>query len=535
MKLFSSIKKLVRSPFGLGLAVLLLAILAYGIHIPWMGFYWDDWPWVWFSHVKGPAGMRLIDIEHRPVTGWVLYLGTLLSGEQPLGWQIYNLAFRVLGCFSLAWMLKALWPGEKERIDWVVLLFLVYPGFGQQFVAVNNSRHLFPLATFFLSLGLMIQAQRYPARSRALTAASLAFSLLTMLTTEYYYGLEWIRLLLLWLITPRQVAGLRDRFLTVLKAWLPYLLPLALIFGWRYTVSKTANYQITLFESFSAAPGQGLVTFLQAALRDLAEAGLGVWAKLFHFPDPVTYGSRARLNFWGLVILAAAGALVYFGSQSPRATRKKWALEAILLGAALLIIAPIPFWVTGLDIKANFPFDRLTLPMMIGSSLLLVGLLEFSLRWKLVRWVVLSALIGLAVGTHYQNGVTYRRDWSHQTTFFQHLVWRIPGLQADTALLANELPTTYSTDNSLTAPLNWTYNPGFSEGNLTAYLFYVDLRFGDKDRALSPGTLTTHDYRFYPFSGSPQQALVIYNQPPGCTRVLSAGLHQHFPGLPANL
>ena len=75
---------------SLPLALLFVGILAYGIHIAWMGFYWDDWPWVWFSNVMGSSGMLKIDIEHRPISGVVLWLGSMLAGENPLGWQIYN-------------------------------------------------------------------------------------------------------------------------------------------------------------------------------------------------------------------------------------------------------------------------------------------------------------------------------------------------------------------------------------------------------------------------------------------------------------
>ena len=62
-------------PFwSLPVALFLLGIIAYGIHISWMGFYWDDWPWIWFSQVMGPAGMLRIDVEHRLtiLTRWIV-------------------------------------------------------------------------------------------------------------------------------------------------------------------------------------------------------------------------------------------------------------------------------------------------------------------------------------------------------------------------------------------------------------------------------------------------------------------------------
>ena len=123
--LLSKLRTLHFSWWTYSLAILFLGVLAYGIHIPFMGFYWDDWPWIWFSNVMGPAGMLRIDIEHRPITGVVLWLGSILAGNNPVGWQIYNLVLRLVGAVSLGWFLKKLWPRQREQIIWVVLLFLI--------------------------------------------------------------------------------------------------------------------------------------------------------------------------------------------------------------------------------------------------------------------------------------------------------------------------------------------------------------------------------------------------------------------------
>jgi hypothetical protein len=173
--------------------------------------------------------------------------------------------------------------------------------------------------------------------------------------------------------------------------------------------------------------------------------------------------------------------------------------------------------------------------MMVGSCLLLAGIAAVLVKHSTAKLLLLSLVTGLAVGSHYQNGVGYRRDWQHQVQFLRELTWRIPGLEEGTALFANELPTTYSTDNSLTAPLNWIYAPEFSGGELPFHLFYVDLRFGDQGFPLDVESLTRDDYRFYPFTGSLDNVLVVYNQPPSCTRVLSFDLHQQFPGLPPEI
>ena len=59
------------------LALLFVCLAAYGLWLFGMGFYWDDWPWIWFAHVSGPQGMLQIDQLHRPLSGVILWIGSL--------------------------------------------------------------------------------------------------------------------------------------------------------------------------------------------------------------------------------------------------------------------------------------------------------------------------------------------------------------------------------------------------------------------------------------------------------------------------
>ncbi len=266
-------------------ALLILIILGYGIYILWMGFYWDDWPWIWYSHGMGSQGMLKIDLEHRPISGVVLWIGSLLAGESTIGWQIYNLVFRWLTGVSLWWMLLKLWPRRSEFAAAVALLFLVYPGFSQQFVAVNNSRHLLPFALFFLSIGWMVKACRDRTHYWQNTSLALGLSLGGMLISDYYYGLELIRPLILWYLNDE--GDLRRRFQDVFRDWLPYLVPLGGIFIWRYWVSQQYFYRVSILDDPS-----GTNTTLRNMALDPIEFTLGAWAKILVLPDLQFFGPR---------------------------------------------------------------------------------------------------------------------------------------------------------------------------------------------------------------------------------------------------
>ena len=520
---------------SLPVALLILGILSYGIYITWMGFYWDDWPWVWFSEVMGPSGMLKIDIEHRPISGVVLWLGSIIAGDSPLGWQIYNLIWRFLGAVALAWALKGIWPQQNRQIAMIALLFLVYPGFKQQFVAVNNSRHLFPLMTFLISIGLMVRASRNHLKYWQLTGAAILFSIITMFTTEYYYGPELIRPLILWFVIRNPNEKIAIRFTKVIRAWLPYLVPLILVFIWRYVISKSVNYGITLLDDLKRSPVNTFLKYLELGAKDIFDVVVTAWRQILQQPVRKLFGDRVQIYYFGIVALTALGTSIYLLMLRSKQEKASWGRDAITLGFGALLVAPIPFWVTGLDPRLAFPGDRLNLPMIFGACLLLVGLLELLFKPIPLKILVIPILIGLSVGFHFTNAVSYRSDWQHQKELFKQLTWRIPGLKDGTALISNELPLNYSTDNSLVAPINWTYAPEFSSGTLPVYIYYVDLRFDNSHRQIEPGATYHELYRFYPFETSSDQILVIYQEYSGCLRVLDSIHHQFDPTLPDDI
>ncbi len=506
------------------LALLGVCILAYGLYLLWMGFYWDDWPWVWFSHVMGPQGMLKIDLEHRPLSGVVLWIGSLLAGDSPLGWQIYNLAFRWLTAVSLGWMLLTLWPRRREFAAAAAILFLVYPGFGQQFIAVNNSRHLLPLMLFFLSIGWMVKACQDRTHYWRDTSIALTLSLTGMLITDYYYGLELIRPVILWNLSAQ--SGHRRRVQAAFQDWLPYLVPLVGLFIWRYWVSQQYFYRVNIFDE-----PLGTEASLLTKILDPVEVTLGAWIKIFTLPQSNLFGPQMMLFFAGLVILGILTSFVYLWKFQADRVDYKWNLNPLALGVIAVFLAFLPFWATGLDVKLIFPNDRLTLPMMMGSSLILASLIFLFVRNRALRIIFLAAIIGLSLGAQLRSAQVYRRDWKYQTAFFEQLTWRAPGIEHSTAILANEFPDQTSTDNSLTAPLNWIYDPEFSGGHLPLMMFYTS-RFGEDPSYLTPETPLQRVYRFYPFDGTVGQSLVVYHAPPACLRVLDPVYDLHYPLLP---
>ncbi len=78
-----------------------LSILAYGLLIPWLGFYWDDWPMVWFNHVFGPLAFPQVWAAVRPVLGWFFIPSMAAFGDNLHAWQVFALLTRWLSAVSI--------------------------------------------------------------------------------------------------------------------------------------------------------------------------------------------------------------------------------------------------------------------------------------------------------------------------------------------------------------------------------------------------------------------------------------------------
>ena len=112
----------------------LLLIFTLAAYIPLasqMGFYWDDWPMLWFKVNRGAEGFAQAFTSDRPFLGHLYKTTASLLSNDPLEWQILTVFFRWAVTAAFWWMLKQLWPDRKREVFWISLLLALYPGFKQ--------------------------------------------------------------------------------------------------------------------------------------------------------------------------------------------------------------------------------------------------------------------------------------------------------------------------------------------------------------------------------------------------------------------
>lgn len=513
--------------------LLLVGAVCYGLLIPWLGFYWDDWHFIWISQRMGSAGLARYFMTNRPYWGMIYQFSTALLKSVPWHWQVFGLFWRLMSALSLWWLLRLIWQKAPEAADWVSVLFLVYPGFDQQEIAITYGHFFLVLTAFFLSLVFMVLALRNPGWYWLYTVLALLFSFVNLLTLEYFFLLDLVRPLLVWVVlgeTLPEKQSQKKRFLQTMSVWLPFLLLFLGMTIWRAFFFKvqTHNYQPLLLGQLKLQPLQTMLGLAGLVLHDLWMTSFGAWGKAFVLPSVTVLGARTFELYALVVILTAFLLIFYLLKRKPKITSDqnpgRWALPAIGIGLFTMFVAGWPFWLTGLQIGLVYPVSRFTLPFIMGVSLFMAGLLGLIPGKQWIKLVVLGLAVSFAVGYQFQVATSYRRDTNTQDILFWEMAWRMPGLKQDTLILSNDLPVKYFSDNSMTAPLNWIYAPTNTSSSAWYAFYYPTVRLGTSLEGLNTGIPVQHDYLAASFNGSTSWAVAIDFAPPSCLRVLDPKL-----------
>lgn len=503
------------------IVLFITAVLAYGILIPQLGFYWDDLPMSWIRYELGPEAMTRYFSTNRPVWGWLYQVTTRLIPQVPVYWQVFALLWRWLGAVAVWAIVRQLWKDRPRFALSVALLFLLYPGFNQQWGAYLYSHFFIVLFFYLYSIYLMLRGRTLPA---------LVFSALNLWMMEYFFPLEIARVGFIWISLRDEHPGPRQRVEPALQLWSPYLAVFALAVLSRLFIFNNQVYDIGVIPESGGGALASLLSLLQNFFLSLWTVTLAAWGQVFTAVDTSLHGVRTIALYAAVSLIAIAGALYFLSKQGEQVQDKRHAYHAIGLGLLLLPFAGAPFWLTGLTISLAHPASRFTLPFMLAVSLILAGAFEFvPVR---VRYPVLALLVGLAAGQQFLWSTDYMRSWQAQKNLFWQMTWRAPGLKPDTLVLMNEELSFYA-DNSLSAPLNWIYAPNSSADRIRYVLFYPTNRLNSSLPALQPGLSVQYDYIAGRFNGNTSQALAFHYDPPACLRLLEPDLDSSNRFIPA--
>jgi hypothetical protein len=510
------LQKLRNVPYDTAVLFLLFiaAVLAFGLYIPDLGLFGDDWPHLWVYHMFGLDGFTQLVQWDRPFSSWVYWPIAPIAGENIAIYHFYLLILQWIGSFLFYLIVKRLFPDSRPFPFWSAMFFLLYPGFRQQPQPLEFILHFTVFDLFLLSIWCMLKSVENEQR-RFLYQLIGTISAFSIFSIEYFIGLELLRPIFLWMVL-RKSQNSRPRLLfSILRFWLPYLVVLIVYAYWRIFVFSFPTYQPTFLSNLFIDPLRSLLGLAQVLTQEIRSTVLGAWRQVISIPLTSNTGFQYLL----LVIISFIGTFSWLKIQKQHAEDFS-PLSAFLVGGAAIFFAGIPFWITGIPIQLDFPWDRSTLPFMVGVSLLTAcGLLFFRPAY---RNIIAAGLISFSIGMHFQNAGLYQIEWEKLQQFFWQLTWRAPSMKPGTIVISEDIPIFYYGDNNFTAVLNWTYAPDHKGTNIPYNFFDMGERLGTNLSRLEPGLPVKHGYRFLNFESTSDMLLPVYFSENKCLRVLDS-------------
>lgn len=504
---------------------LIVCVFAFGLQIPWLGFYLDDWIILNAYNLGGAE--RLFEyafLGNRPLVFWLWWIGFKLFGSAPIYWHIWALLWRWLTVVILWAGWRELWPRAPRQIAIAGLLFAVYPLFKQQATALTYSFHWICFFLYGLSIYLMIKSVRAERYFYPLMLGAVAAGFIQLFSQEFYTGLELLRPVVIWLALEGLIPDWKNRLKRTFFYWAPYLLILALYLVWRLALMPTPGSDRNapgLMYGLFTTPLQSLVELATFFAQDLAEMLVGVWYQTVQ-PGLFTPSPLANLVAWALVGITCLLLLGFFKlwrpqpelSHSPAGLpAKPWYQTAIPFGFLAMILGFAPGWSIGRHIYdlSGMYNDRFGLAAMFGASILVVGLIEMLLRKESYRIVLACLLVALATGQNFRVTTNYRWSWEKQLRLYWQLKWRVPEIQPQTAILGEGALISYIGSWATISAFMQMYAPE-DDVHFVDYWYYDISKIGLKPH-IEDNQPIRDEKNFMRFDAPAQNSLVITFKP----------------------
>ena len=434
------------------LLIALVTVVTHLVHAAQFGIYRDSWFLFTGGHIDGLAKFFQIWAIDRPGVAYLFAAAYSLFGDHLMAYNLAIAGLRFLGALGLLWSLRLIWPLARLQTLLVVLIFIVYPGFIQLPNALEYMPHITSLCLFTFSVAFMvkaIQSENLLVRI-LLILASLLFTGLYLFLMEYYFGMEGLRLALLWLLVIQLNPGksFPRRAVELANKYLPYAIVVAVFLYWRiflFSNQRSSTDIGSMAGRFADSPLFAALTWTTTLVKDFFETAFFAWAVP---PYPIIFGARLRdflaAGFVALFVVGMIFLVIWLlrrpSEQYDFSNGEKngiWSKEAILVGAITLLIALIPASFSSLNVafdKTNY--DRFTLPGIIAASLLLIGII-FAIKNEQLRRGMIALFVLIGVMTHYINGINFADQWKSTRETWWQLAWRAPAIKPGTMLFGD--------------------------------------------------------------------------------------------------
>lgn len=450
------------------LVFLAIAILGFGLLANRLGFYQDDWPYVFYAFNKGiPSLAQELYYDSRPNAAWLYISMFNLLGFKPMAWHIAAIILRWLTATMLWYLLRRIWPANTKQATFAILLFIVHPFFLIQPYAVNSILYWAGYLFLATSLWIMVRNATEQKYRIPLTVFAVLLEALHLFTSEYFVGMVMVRpFILYWILyAPDPNCGTRQRITKVITHWLPYLAALGAYVIWRMFLYipppiGDRNAPRVLFALFKE-PLSTLWLLTRTAFQDSVIITFTSWYRTL---VPELFAFSSIFNWFVILVSALTFMLTFFYLKQLKGndSNKSWFAQPMTLGLLLLVLGMLPIWIIGQDIvthKNQFAGSRFGIGSTLGAALIAAVIIDYLVDSK-KKFAVVAACVALATSMHLTNEKTFANAWEKQERLAQQLVWRAPQIKSGTAIVTDEEVLGYMGSYSVSFSLITSYQPG---------------------------------------------------------------------------
>jgi hypothetical protein len=443
---------------------LLVAVsaIAYLPFIAHFSYFNDDWYEMYATGVRGPSVFIDIFSIDRPARAFLMIPLYILFGRNPFPYSVSAYLFRLFGGLSVLWSLRMVWPQQKRLATLAALFYLIYPGFLSQPNAIDFQSHIAGLcfAAFSIALSLKAVTIKNLGPRLALSGLSIFFGLAYLSQMEYYAGYEVVRFVLLFILAGQREQAFFARLKRAVLWYLPFIIVPLLFFTWRLFFFQDIRKQTDVGAQLGiliASPLHTILVWSATLVQNMVEVGVLAWLVPFYN----SFSSLSPLDVFaglGVALLAILLAWVSLRNIPLDSTAETaWVWENLCAGVVILAggLIPIIFANRSVDFA---DFSRYSTISMFGAAMMLAVFVDRLQDVKLRLGFVLL-LIGMAVITHFSNGLGYARSSDANNSFWWQVSWRIPQMEKGTTLVINSQADHLGEDYTVWSPANLIYYP----------------------------------------------------------------------------
>lgn len=437
-------------------ALLSVTTLTYLPNLTKATIYRDDWYYMVDRVMGGPQTYHQMFRIDRPARAYIFEAYYRLFGVAPAPYHAASFAWRLLLGLAALWLFSLLWPGHRQAVLLIALLFIIYPGYTRWMEGVEDQPKVISLFLQVISYALTLQAAR--AKRVLPRVASCAGSILTgwgyLALVDYAMGMEAFRFLCVLVLVnrDRSLRSWKSKGGAFLCAAAPGLLALGGFLYWRVFVFQNLRSETDIKLQLSKvidSPASGLAYWFTHFLQSIVNEAVVAWGG-YGMQD--FFKLAAPQFFAGLLTALAVTACALLGFIWLRKIQPEnrdaipggaagyapdggipWQREAIWIGLLGVIAGVAPVVLANRAVEFGI-LSHYGLPASLAAATLLGGLV-FSIASERLRLASIAALVLLAVATQYAASVKVANEEEIVGKFWHQVAWRAPGIREATGLM----------------------------------------------------------------------------------------------------